>query len=104
MSCGVTPRATEEILHQGRTDLVGIGRGLIGKQVTLVEMLDSVATDVDKTSPLLLIFNLDELGVKIRTKATAQEITDRGVMIGCGGKQEFIEADTVVLTLGAQPN
>lgn len=75
-----------------------------GKQVTIVEMLDSIATDLDRTSRLLLILSLDELGVKMLTKATAKEITDRGVMVDYRNKEEFIEADTVVLALGAQPN
>jgi len=75
-----------------------------GKQVTIVEMLDSIATDVDRNSRLLLILSLDELGVKVLTKATAKEVTDRGVVIDYRGKEEFLEADTVVLALGAQPN
>ena len=75
-----------------------------GKQVTIVEMLDSIATDLDRTSRLLLILSLDELGVKMLTKATAKEITDRGVVVDYRNKEEFIEADTVVLALGAQPN
>jgi len=75
-----------------------------GKQVTIVEMLDSIATDMDRTSRLLLILNLGELGVKMLTKATAKEITDRGVVVDQRNKEEFIEADTVVLALGAQPN
>ena len=75
-----------------------------GKQVTIVEMLDNIAADIDRTTRLLLLFSLDELGVKMLTKTTAKEITDRGVLIDHRGKEEFIEADTVVLALGAKPN
>ncbi len=75
-----------------------------GNQVTIVEMLDKVASDMDELSCHLLLFSLDDLGVKILTKATAREITDLGVVIEHLGKEQLIEADTVVLALGAQPN
>lgn len=74
-----------------------------GSQVTIVEMLPGVATDMDDTSRQLLLFSLQDLGVKMVTRATAKEITDLGVLIDHRGKQELIEADTVVLALGVQP-
>jgi 2,4-dienoyl-CoA reductase-like NADH-dependent reductase (Old Yellow Enzyme family)/thioredoxin reductase len=75
-----------------------------GKQVTIIEMLDNIATDIDRTTRLLLLFSLDELGVRMLTKATAKEITNRGVMVDHRGREKFIEGDTIVLALGAQPN
>lgn len=75
-----------------------------GKQVTIVEMLDNIAADIDRTTRLLLLFSLDELGVRMLTKATAKQITNRGVMVDHRGREKFIEGDSVVLALGAQPN
>ncbi|MFC1982646.1 FAD-dependent oxidoreductase, partial [Chloroflexota bacterium] len=75
-----------------------------GNQVTIVEMLDKVASDMDELSCHLLLFSLEDLGVKILTKATAREITDLGVVTDYRGKKQLIEAATVVLALGAQPN
>lgn len=75
-----------------------------GKRVTIVEMLDNVAGDMDRTSRLFLIFSLDELGVKMLTKVTAKKITDQGVIVDRKGEEEFIKADTVVVALGATPN
>jgi NADPH-dependent 2,4-dienoyl-CoA reductase/sulfur reductase-like enzyme len=77
---------------------------LQGKQVMVVEMLDTIAADMDRTSQLLLLFSLNDLGVRMLTRATAKEIVDRGVLIDNRGKQELLEADTVVLALGAQPH
>jgi NADH dehydrogenase FAD-containing subunit len=67
-------------------------------------MLDEVATDMDKTSRQLLLFSLEDLSVKILTKAIAKEITEKGVIIDHRGKRRFVQADIVVLALGAQPN
>jgi len=75
-----------------------------GNQVTIVEMLDKIATDMDQVSRPLLLFSLEDLEVKIFTRATAREITDLGVVTDYRGKKQLIEADTVVLALGAQPD
>jgi NADPH-dependent 2,4-dienoyl-CoA reductase/sulfur reductase-like enzyme len=75
-----------------------------GKQVSIIEMLDTIALDIERTSWLLLMFSLNDLKVKVFTKATAREITKQGVKIEYRGKNEFINADTVVLALGALPN
>lgn len=74
-----------------------------GKQVTIIEMLDTIAMEMERSSRLLLVFILDDLGVKMLTKTIAKEITDSGVIVDRRSKQEFIPADTVVLALGAQP-
>jgi len=75
-----------------------------GKAVTLVEMRDSIAVELDRNSRLLLMFSLDDLGVKCLTKAYAKKITGDGVIIDHRGNERCIEADTVVLALGVQPD
>jgi pyruvate/2-oxoglutarate dehydrogenase complex dihydrolipoamide dehydrogenase (E3) component len=74
-----------------------------GKRVTIVEMLDSIAANIERTTRLLLMFSLNELGVTILTKAIAKEITDQGVIVDHMGKQEIVDADTIVLALGSEP-
>ena len=75
-----------------------------GKKVTIVEMLDGIAADTERTTRLLMMFSLNKLGVSMFTKAIAKEITDQGVIVDHRGKQEIIKADTVVLALGTRPN
>jgi len=103
----------EEVIPEGKVVILGGGQvgaetaeyiAEKGNQVVIVEMLDRVATDMDKTSRQLLFFSLEDLGVKMLTKATAKEITKQGVIVDYRGKQQLIEADTVVLALGAKPN
>ena len=102
---GVTPEGKVVILGGGEVGAETAEHlAKKGNQVTVVEMLDKVASDMDELSCQLLLFSLEDLGVKILTKATAKEITDLGVVIDYRGKKQLIEADTVILALGAQPN
>lgn len=75
-----------------------------GHQVTIVEMLDVIATDMDTNTRQLLLFSLADLGVKILTRTTAKKVAERGILVEHRGKERLIKADSVVLALGAQPN
>lgn len=73
-----------------------------GRQVTVVEMLDAVATDVHAMVKIGLMKELSERGVKIMTGLKMTAVTGRGVEVtGKNGKQ-VLEADLVVLALGAR--
>ncbi|MFC1929427.1 FAD-dependent oxidoreductase [Chloroflexota bacterium] len=102
-----------EVIPEGKVVILGGGEvgaetaeylAKRGYQVTIVEMLEQIASDMDNISRQLLLYSLEDLGVKMLTKATAKEITDHGVVIDCRGKQQDIETDTVILALGAKPN
>ncbi|MBI2869032.1 MAG: FAD-dependent oxidoreductase [Chloroflexi bacterium] len=74
-----------------------------GSPVTIIEMLERVADDMENISRQLLIYSLEDSGVRMLTRATVKEITESGVIIDRRGRQETIEADSIVLALGAQP-
>ena len=47
---------------------------------------------------------LREAGARLETEARVVKITDRGVKISRVGSTDFVEADTVVLAGGLEPN
>ena len=72
-----------------------------GKKVAIVEMLYSLASDMNMFSQLYLQNKLAELGIEIRLGTTAQEINDRGIVaVDMEGNRQEIEADTVVVAMG----
>jgi 2,4-dienoyl-CoA reductase (NADPH2) len=71
-----------------------------GKEVTLIEILDDVARDMDRINRLPLIMSLEGYGVRIMTKTRVVSVTDDGVRVDCLGKQETILADDVVMAVG----
>ena len=71
-----------------------------GRDVTIIEMLDEIATDMPKSVRMLLILSLKENGVKTITKAKAEKITKTSLIINKQGKEIEIPADSVVLALG----
>jgi len=76
-------------------------RGL--KKITVVEMLGKIGQDIGPSTRWTILQDLARLGVRTLTKASAKEITDRGVVVERGGREEWIAGDTVVLATGARP-
>jgi 2,4-dienoyl-CoA reductase-like NADH-dependent reductase (Old Yellow Enzyme family)/thioredoxin reductase len=76
----------------------------LGKEITLIEMLDEVAVDVGKISRKLLLRRLGEKGVKIHVMTQAKSIQKEGVETDFKGKVELLPADTVVLATGVEEN
>lgn len=75
-----------------------------GKKVTIVEMLKDIALDVFYTNRQLLLKMLDDGDVNVLTEARLTEITDDGVVtMDRQGKSRKLNADTVVLALGLEP-
>jgi 2,4-dienoyl-CoA reductase-like NADH-dependent reductase (Old Yellow Enzyme family)/thioredoxin reductase len=76
-----------------------------GKNVTIVEMLKEVASDLEPSSKTVLTRELRGGNVNIMTQATVSEITDGGVVIiDETGKKKSIAGDTVVIALGLRPD
>jgi len=72
-----------------------------GKKVTIVEMLGAVAMDMNMFSRLYLLDKLGDLGVNMAVDMTAREVTSEGVVaLDVEGKEQVIEADTVILAAG----
>lgn len=74
-----------------------------GKEVTIVEVLDDIARDMDRINRLSLVMALEDLGVRIITKTRAESVTDQGVWVDCLGKKELIPTDGIVIAVGSKP-
>jgi len=74
-----------------------------GNDVTIVEMLDALATDMELVHMIAFLGRLATSNIKAKTGSTVQEITDKGVVIADKeGKRDTVEADRVVLALGSR--
>jgi 2,4-dienoyl-CoA reductase-like NADH-dependent reductase (Old Yellow Enzyme family)/thioredoxin reductase len=94
---------------------VVIGGGMVGsetanhlaaheKKVSIVEMLDDIATDEETNSRYLLLEDLKHFGVEVYTGSRVLGIDDGVVTIEKQGTQVTVgPADTIVLALGAVP-
>jgi 2,4-dienoyl-CoA reductase-like NADH-dependent reductase (Old Yellow Enzyme family)/thioredoxin reductase len=106
----------------GANDVVILGGGLVGCEtadflvetgdnlsagrtaVTIVEMLENVASDMTSEPRHLLMMRLRAKGVKILTLAKVKEILDDGVVFIRDGREESIQnVDNIILALGARP-
>ena len=108
----------EDVLAGKETgqSVVIIGGGLVGcetaeflaekgKAVTIVEMLDEIAIGVNLSYKIELINRLAAAGVTMLTGARCQEINEKFAVITIKeGKAQNIEADSLVLAVGAQPD
>lgn len=76
-----------------------------GKRVTILEILDEVATGIIPALRSLLLSRLADRGVTMMTSVKCQEVTDRGIaIITKEGQKQTIEADNVVIAAGAKSN
>lgn len=107
----------EDVL-QGRVELgervVVVGGGLVGcetalyiagkkkqAQVTVIDMLPELASNVRIIPRLAILAIMDNAGVKSRLGCAVQEITEKGVLvIDKNFRKSIIEADSVVLAIG----
>jgi 2,4-dienoyl-CoA reductase-like NADH-dependent reductase (Old Yellow Enzyme family)/thioredoxin reductase len=93
-------------------EVIVAGGGMVGcevalylaqqeKKVTVVEMLEKIASDLEPLSRMAIEEELAGQKIRTLTGAPIEEITPSGVVIAPsrGGKQE-LNADTVVLALG----
>ncbi len=78
-----------------------VGRG---KEVSIIEESKRIGADVGLVHRWVWMKQLREAGARLETEASVVEITDRGVKISRAGSTDFIEADTVVLAGGFEPN
>jgi len=75
-----------------------------GRQVTVIEKLKQVGTDMGGTVRWLLLRTLKEYGVTIARSTELKEITGDGVTVSRNGQEEvWSQFDNVVLAIGAQP-
>ncbi|MDO8784802.1 MAG: FAD-dependent oxidoreductase [Syntrophales bacterium] len=96
-------------------DVIVIGGGMvgvetaeflaeIGKEVTIIEMLERVAEDLGPVARMFQKKRLAQKGVKILTGTKVKEIKENGVMAQRGGESIFVPAGSIVIAVGATPD
>lgn len=85
--------------------LVGCEVGLelvhMGKEVTIIEMLERLVAESIGIHRTALLDRMDEIGIRSFVKTRCKEIRKDGVRVeDVNGKENFIPADTVILALG----
>jgi NADPH-dependent 2,4-dienoyl-CoA reductase/sulfur reductase-like enzyme len=76
-----------------------------GKMVTVVEMLDLVATDIHSMVRVGLLEELDKYGVEILTGVRFEALTEEGVeAVERESRKVRLKADTVVFAVGVKAN
>jgi len=75
-----------------------------GRQVTVIEKLKQVGTDMGGTVRFLLLRTLKEYGVTIARSTELKQLTPDGITVYRNGQEEvWPRFDNVVLAVGAQP-
>ncbi|MDO5448367.1 MAG: FAD-dependent oxidoreductase [Clostridia bacterium] len=76
-----------------------------GKNVAIIEMTDTLASNTGKTNQTILLSHLKGHGVKLFTEAAVQSITDKTVVYkDKDGNEKSLPADSVVMSVGNKPN
>lgn len=76
----------------------------LGKEVTIVEMLPTIANDEEFTRRVLLLKNIEENHIEVITDAKITSINSNAVQIEKSQETINIPADTIVLALGMKSN
>lgn len=85
---------------------IGLHLAELGKRVIIVEMMDAIGDQVNWRHTIPLVMKMDATpALSYRTGLKCVEVTASGMkVVDKEGKEHFIEADTVVLAVGMQPN
>ncbi|MBI2831985.1 MAG: FAD-dependent oxidoreductase, partial [Chloroflexi bacterium] len=76
----------------------------IGKKVTVVEILDGIMRDMYPINRAHILTLLAKTDARILTQTRVMEITGKGVIVADkDGKQSTLDADTVILAIGLEP-
>jgi pyruvate/2-oxoglutarate dehydrogenase complex dihydrolipoamide dehydrogenase (E3) component len=92
-----------------------LGGGMVGSEtaeyladhrrdVTIIEMLDKIASDMPRIPRPYILHRLGQLGVQMITGAVAEAITDEGVLVRVGDQYQMLEGfSSIVLATGSKP-
>lgn len=95
--------------------VVVVGGGLVGcevaeylaekgKQVSILEMLPRLGSDIGITTGWVILRRLQDAGVQAHTSTRVIEIANTGVVASSDGGIAIFETDSVVLAVGMKPN
>ena len=73
------------------------------KKVVLMEMIDAIGKDIGRSTRWGMLQELKRMGVESKTATKALEITPSGLRVEKDNTEEEIQADTIVLAIGARP-
>ena len=82
---------------------LGIHLNGLGHECSIVEMAEHLASKAQLTERTAYLIHLEKAGVKTMVSTTCQEITDKGVWVENADGRQFIEADTVIISVGTKP-
>ncbi|MBF0468508.1 MAG: FAD-dependent oxidoreductase [Desulfamplus sp.] len=74
------------------------------KHITIIEMLDKAGKDFGKSTRWGMLQDLERVGIDVRLKSRALEITRDGIRIETANGIEEIIADTIVIATGSVPD
>ncbi len=70
------------------------------RQVTLVRRGQKIGDSLGRSTRWVILQELRRLGVRMITEASYVEINDAGLLISVEGREELLEADTIVVAAG----
>jgi len=71
-----------------------------GKDVTIVEILEDVARDMDRINRVALMMSLEDHGVRVMTNTRVVSVGTDGILVERRGTQETLAADHIVVAVG----
>ena len=75
------------------------------RKVTIVEMLQDIALDMEPINRMDLLEKIEEAGIQVLVGRTLRQIEEEGILIvDRKGREDKIQADQVVLALGVKPD
>jgi 2,4-dienoyl-CoA reductase (NADPH2) len=105
--------ATEVLMERKEVgnSIVIVGGGLVGcetaeflnnmgKNVTVLEMLDKMARDMGPTLRWRILSRLRQGGVRLESGVEVLQIKDNGVETLCKGQRKFFKAENTILAVG----
>ena len=75
-----------------------------GCRVTVVEMQEKLAADMEGTTRALLLERISKSPISVRLSAEVVEIRDGRVRVRNEGREAWLQAQTIVVALGSQAN
>ena len=92
---------TAAILGGGLVGIeLAIYLAMLGKKVTVIEMLDKISDGGNFLHVLGLKTEIKRLGIRLHLGTKAKEITEQGVLCDTAGGDRFFPADTVIYAVG----
>ena len=73
-----------------------------GKEITIIEVLEDIAIQMDHLNRLPLLISLEKYNVRVLTKTRVESITEEGVWVNFAGKKDLIPTDGIVIAVGKQ--